>query len=80
MCNILCTILYLLCILLSVVHLRCIFLIFILMNSRFYTFFLRVIAPTQWAAGGCPPLKESPGEGARRRRNFSTNDRSQHQK
>ena len=33
-------------------------------------FFARSWAPTQWAVGDCPPLKELPEEGARRRRFF----------
>ena len=33
--------------------------------------FRRHLAPTQWAVGDCPPLKESPGRGPAARRKFS---------
>ena len=35
-----------------------------------FMFFRRYLAPTQWAVGDCPPLKESPGRGPAARRNF----------
>ena len=37
---------------------------------KFGGFLVRHLAPTQWAVGDCPPLKEIPDEGARRRRFF----------
>ena len=37
------------------------FLINYIVEFEFYHFFDRILAPTQWAAGGCPPLKEPPG-------------------
>ena len=37
---------------------------------KFGGFLVRHLAPTQWAVGDCPPLKEIPDEGARRYVNF----------
>ena len=39
---------------------------------KFGGFLVRHLAPTQWAVGDCPPLKEIPDEGARRqaKKNF----------